>query len=303
MPKRLTVYNIADLPREARLHEGRMKRYSLRTQNAQIVFGEITPQPRDKQRNHREPHDHPYDMLLVVLKGTMMQEVEGVEYKLDAGSATVVPAYYMHRGYAHGDEPAFLFEVFAPVRHDYIDLVEYQAEFTDKGEDWVKPGTFTTNPFTGNDPTKKILPVYQLTDMPREDKLHQGRMRRSSIRTKHCQVVWAEITPQPKGEQGYHRKPHDHPHDMMIMVLEGAMRMEVDGIEYDMTAGTAMIIPPFAMHRGYAVGDKPVSLMEIFAPPRRDYLHLVAYQQEEFGDTGEAWVKEGLDSWNKPPAA
>jgi len=77
---------------------------------------------------------------------------------------------------------------------------------------------------------------------------------------------------------------------MMIMVLEGAMRMEVDGIEYDMTAGTAMIIPPFAMHRGYAVGDKPVSLMEIFAPPRRYYLHLVAYQQEEFGDN-----RRGLD--------
>jgi len=112
------------------------------------------------------------------------------------------PPTNMHRGYAHGDEPAFLFEVFAPARHDYIDLVEYQAEFTDKGEDWVKPGTFTANPFTGNDPTKKILPVYQLTDMPREDKLHQGRMRRSSIRTKHCQVVWAEITPAAEGRAG-----------------------------------------------------------------------------------------------------
>jgi hypothetical protein len=43
--------------------------------------------------------------------------------------------------------------------------------------------------------------------------------------------------------------------------------------------------------------------MEIFAPPRRDYLHLVAYQAEEFGDTGEAWVREGLDSWNPPPGS
>lgn len=301
MSKRMTVYKIADLPREARLHEGRMKRYSLRTQHAQIVFGEITPQPKGKQGNHREPHDHPFDMLLVVLKGTMMQEVEGVDYELRAGSATVVPAYYMHRGYAYGDEPAVLFEVFAPARHDYIDLVEYQKEFTDKGADWVKPGTFTTTPFTGNNPNAKRLPVYQLSDLPRETKLHQGRMRRSSIRTKHAQVVWADITPQPKGQQTYHRKPHDHPYDMLLIVQKGAMRMEVDGVEYDMPAGTAMVIPPLTMHRGYAMGDETTSLMEIFAPARRDYIHLVEYQKEDFGDRGMEWVKPGIDSWNPPP--
>lgn len=300
MSKRLTVYKLADLPRDARLHEGRMKRHSLRTQHAQIVFGEITPQPMGKQGNHRTPHDHPYDMLLVVLKGTMIQDVEGIEYELGPGSATVVPAYHMHRGYAYGEEPAVLFELFAPPRHDYIDLVEYQTEFTDRGEDWVKEGTFTTTPFTGNKPNAQRLPVYRLSEMPREAKLHQGRMRRSSIRTKHAQVVWADITPQPRGQQAYHRKPHDHPYDMMLIVLKGAMRMEIDGIEYDMPGGTAMVIPPFAMHRGYAVGDEATSIMEIFAPARRDYLHLVKYQQEDFGDEGEAWVKEGIDSWNPP---
>jgi len=94
MPKRLTVYNIADLPREARLqrraHEN-ATRCAPRTPRSSSARSRRSPV--DKQRNHREPHDHPYDMLLVVLKGTMMQEVEGVEYKLDAGSATVVPAY------------------------------------------------------------------------------------------------------------------------------------------------------------------------------------------------------------------
>ncbi|HLJ20287.1 MAG TPA: cupin domain-containing protein [Stellaceae bacterium] len=301
MSKPITIYNIADLPREARLHEGRMKRYSLRTQHAQIVFGEITPQPRARQGNHREPHDHPFDMLLVVLKGTMMQDVEGIEYELKAGSATVVPAYYMHRGYAYGDEPAVLFEVFAPARKDYIDLVEYQKEFRDKGADWVKEGTFTTNPFTGNNPNAGRLPVYQRADVPRESKLHQGRMRRYSIRTKHAQVVWADITPQPKGQQGHHRKPHDHPHDMMLIVQKGAMRMEIGGTEYDMPAGSAVVIPPLVMHRGYALGDETTSIMEIFSPVRRDYIHLVSYQKEKFDDNGVEWVKPGLDSWNSPP--
>lgn len=297
------IYKLADLPRESRLHEGRMKRHSIRTQNAQIVFGEITPQqPREMQRNHRAPHDHPYDMLLVVLKGTMMQEVEGVEYKIDAGMATVVPAYFMHRGYAYGDEPAFLFELFAPARTDYIDLVEYQQEFTDKGEAWVIGDTFTTNPFTGNDPGKRRLPVYKMSEMPEEARLHEGRMHRRSIRTKQAQVVWADITPQPAGQQKHHRKPHDHPYDMMLIVNQGAMVMEVDGVDYDLPAGTVMIIPPNTMHRGYAVGTETVALIEIFAPVRSDYIHLVEYQQEDFGDRGEAWVKPEHDSWNPPPA-
>ena len=59
MAERLRVYKVAEIPRENRLHEGRMTRYSIRTKNAQIVFADITPQPMGKQGNHRPPHDHP----------------------------------------------------------------------------------------------------------------------------------------------------------------------------------------------------------------------------------------------------
>ncbi len=302
MPKRLTVYKIADLPRETRLHEGRMKRYSMRTKGAQIVYGDIAPQPREKQGNHRTPHDHPYDMLLVVLGGTMMQDVEGIEYRLDAGSAMVVPAYYMHRGYAHGDVPASLFEVFAPARTDYIDLVEYQTDYPDKGKEWTKGETFTWNKFTRNDPNKSTpLPVYRLADLPADNKQQQGRMRRTSIRTEHAQIVWGDITPVPKAQQGHHGAPHDHPHEMLLMCHRGHMRMEVDGQDYDMPAGTAMIVPAFAMHRGHAAGDETTSIMEVFAPARLDYNDLVTYQKETFTDKGAAWVKPGSNSWNTPP--
>lgn len=144
------------------------------------------------------------------------------------------------------------------------------------------------------------LPVYKFADMPKEKRLHQGRMTRTGIRTKHAQLVFAEITPQPKGQQTYHRKPHDHPYDMMLIVMKGAMHMEIGGHEYDLEEGTAMVIPAFVMHRGYAVGDKPASLIEVFAPVRRDYIHLVEYQREDFGDQGELWVKPEHDSWNRP---
>ena len=148
----------------------------------------------------------------------------------------------------------------------------------------------------------KRLPVYNFADVPKETKLHQGRMTRYSIRTKHAQIVFATIKPQPKSEQKYHRAPHDHPHDMMLVVVKGKMHMEIGKEIYELPEGAAVVIPAFVMHRGYAMGDQPVQIMEVFAPARADYIHLVEYQKEDFGDKGVPWVKKDLDSWNPPPA-
>lgn len=145
------------------------------------------------------------------------------------------------------------------------------------------------------------LPVYKIADIPREKQLHEGRMTRYSIRTKNAQIVFAEITPQPIGSQRNHRKPHDHPHDMLLIVLKGTMRMEVAGEEYDIGPNEVIDVPAFAMHRGYALGSEPVSLIEIFSPVRHDYIHLVAWQEEAFGDDGVPWVRSEYNSWNPPP--
>jgi mannose-6-phosphate isomerase-like protein (cupin superfamily) len=147
------------------------------------------------------------------------------------------------------------------------------------------------------------LPVYKIADIPRERNLHEGRMTRYSIRTKNAQIVFADITPQPLGSQHNHRRPHDHPHDMLLIVVKGTMRMEIDGEEYDIGPGEVVDVPAFAMHRGYALGATPVSLIEIFSPVRHDYIHLVEWQQEDFGDSGVPWVKKEHNSWNPPPPA
>lgn len=144
------------------------------------------------------------------------------------------------------------------------------------------------------------LPVYNIESIPRETRLHEGRMTRYSLRTKHGQIVFATITPQPPGQQKNHRPPHDHPYDMLLIVIEGTMMMEIDDDEYKIEAGHAIIVPAFAMHRGYAYGEETVSLIEMFAPVRQDYIHLVEYQEEDFEDRGEGWVREEHNSWNPP---
>ena len=286
----LKIYRLADLPRERRLHEGRMQRWSIRTEGAQIVFGDITPQPIGSQGNHREPHDHPFDMLLVVLKGTMMQEVEGVDYKVEAGTAMLVPAFFMHRGYAYGPETASLFEVFAPARRDYIDLVEYQSEYLDKGKDWVKEGTFTTTPFTKNDPSKGPLPVYRLSDLPSEPLPGKVKARRRSIRTEYSQILWTDVDGSASAGDTSSDALEALRFDKLLIVSSGAVTIKTPQQVYEVGDQCCALIPARREHAIHLHQGMPASLIEVYAPARRGYRHLVSHQVERFRDDGQDWV-------------
>jgi quercetin dioxygenase-like cupin family protein len=145
------------------------------------------------------------------------------------------------------------------------------------------------------------LSVYRFADVPKENRLHEGRMSRFAARTSNAMMMFAEIKPQPLGKQGHHRKPHDHPYDQMLVVMKGTMHMEIGDEEYELTEGSFVVIPANVMHRGYVVGETPAQLIELFAPVRADYIHLVDFQDEDFGDRGVEWVKPEFDSWHRPP--
>ncbi len=197
----------------------------------------------------------------------------------------------MHRGYAYGTETASLFEVFAPARRDYIDLVEYQTEFKDKGEDWVKEGTFTTTPFTNNDSTKPPLPVYKLSELPGQTVNGRHRVQRRSLRTKFAQVVWTDIAPGTQSGRGDGGQFEQFRYDKLIIVTTGALKVRTDGRDYDLPEGTCALIPPNIRHATELEGSRPTSLIEVYAPVRRDYLDLVEHQAEKFGDQGEIWAE------------
>lgn len=290
MANELKVQKLADLPRERRLHEGRMERWSIRTHGAQIVFGDITPQPLGSQGNHREPHDHPFDMLLVVVKGTMMQEVEGVDYEVKAGTAMLVPKYFMHRGYAYGPQTASLFEVFAPARRDYIDLVEYQREYQDKGKDWVKEGTFTTTPFTKNDPSKGPLPIYQLSEMPTESVEGKVKATRRSLRTEYSQIVWTDVDGSPAAASAEDGKFETFRFDKLLIVSSGKATVRTAQGAYEVGDESCVIIPAQLKHKIELHPGAPASLIEVYSPARSDYRHLVSHQVEEFSDQGQDWA-------------
>ena len=56
--------------------------------------------------------------------------------------------------------------------------------------------------------------------------------------------------------------------------------MEIDGRTAEMGPGTAVHVPPNAKHTGWPLGSEAVLNIDVFGPPRQDYLPLTAYQKE-----------------------
>ena len=63
---------------------------------------------------------------------------------------------------------------------------------------------------------------------------------------------------------------HSHPHEQISQVLEGEFQLTVNGESMIMTPGKIAVIPSGATHSGKAITNCQV--MDIFSPPREDYM-------------------------------
>lgn len=86
-------------------------------------------------------------------------------------------------------------------------------------------------------------------------------------------------------DPGMEVNPHSHPFEQLVFIVQGTMRFVVGGEELEAGAGSLIRIPPDVEHFGEPIGDEQVLNLDVFAPIRADYRHLVAYQQAEFGET------------------
>ena len=64
---------------------------------------------------------------------------------------------------------------------------------------------------------------------------------------------------------------HSHPHEQAGLVLQGSFRFRIGSEERLTGPGDAFIVPPEVAHSGEVV-EGPVKIVDIFSPPREDYL-------------------------------
>ncbi len=64
---------------------------------------------------------------------------------------------------------------------------------------------------------------------------------------------------------------HSHPHEQMTLVERGRVRFHVAGADHVAGAGDVLLFPSGIEH-GATILDEPVVLIDIFSPPREDFL-------------------------------
>ena len=77
---------------------------------------------------------------------------------------------------------------------------------------------------------------------------------------------------------------HSHPHEQAGLVLQGSFRFRIGSEERLTGPGDAFIVPPDVAHSGEVV-EGPVKIVDIFSPPREDYLEKYNRYKETSGST------------------
>ncbi len=62
---------------------------------------------------------------------------------------------------------------------------------------------------------------------------------------------------------------HQHPHEQMVYVVSGAIRLAMRGQSYDLRAGDSILVPGDVEHEASASQDSEV--LDVFTPAREDY--------------------------------
>jgi len=84
-------------------------------------------------------------------------------------------------------------------------------------------------------------------------------------------------------EPGMEPRPHSHDFEQIALVVEGTVRFTVDGETYDVSEGEVLLIPAGAQHFGEVLGERPALNLDVFAPAREDYMHLLEWMSRPSG--------------------
>ena len=71
-------------------------------------------------------------------------------------------------------------------------------------------------------------------------------------------------------KKGWQGTAHSHPHEQMVYVISGHIRLTIDEMSTDATAGHSFIVSSNVTHQACALEDSVV--LDIFTPAREDYL-------------------------------
>ncbi|MCY4385334.1 MAG: cupin domain-containing protein [Nitrospinae bacterium] len=105
-------------------------------------------------------------------------------------------------------------------------------------------------------------------DVPQTQNLRKGTMRRAAV-LDGLTMQRGEIAPDTLFDES---TIHRHPEDQFIIVLEGKLKMHIDGVEEWLESGGFASIPGGVFHSATGVGPEGAKYIEVLSSGRIDYL-------------------------------
>ena len=78
-------------------------------------------------------------------------------------------------------------------------------------------------------------------------------------------------------EPGMDLRPHSHDFDQVALITKGRAIYHIGEASNEVGPGCVMLIPAGAEHYIEPLGDETVENIDVFAPAREDYLHLLEW--------------------------
>lgn len=97
---------------------------------------------------------------------------------------------------------------------------------------------------------------------------------RRAFGTPNCMLVMNHCEP------GMDLKPHSHDFDQIALITAGQALYHVGDVAHEVGPGSILLIPAGVEHYIEPVGAETVYNIDVFAPPRADYAHLVEWMRQ-----------------------
>ncbi len=98
-------------------------------------------------------------------------------------------------------------------------------------------------------------------------------VRRRGFGTEDVLLVLNECEP------GMDLRPHSHDFDQIAMITAGRAIYHVGDIPNEVGPGSIVLVPAGVEHYIEPLGDEVVENIDVFAPAREDYLHLLEWMR------------------------
>lgn len=82
-------------------------------------------------------------------------------------------------------------------------------------------------------------------------------------------------------EPGMTLRPHSHDFDQIALIVKGRAVYHVGPVGHEVGPGSVLLIPAGQEHYIEPLGEEVVENIDVFAPARQDYLHLLEWMRPQ----------------------